>query len=771
MRAAFIATCLLQATAVHALPLASQHRFGDDLETVRLAALALFCWPADIQSTVATALTLSTSLNATGYWSDIRYNDLHDRANWDTLNHLSRVTTMVQALATPGSSVFEQPALSSKAHLALGVWLEHRWTNDNWWYQWIGVPLQVGEIFLLLGENRTSPSEQSGLSSLNLEAAWWVNAWGGGANLVWMIQAELYRGLATRNDTAVSQGFSTMWADVTVKSPSRLQEGVQPDGAYWFHGAQPMNFAYGADWLSAVLNFHEAAVGTHYDLPPAQIDVLASFMAEGNAHMSWGTYYDFVLQGRGVDRPGGSYNVPTSPASVRRVAAATSSASLRAELNSWADRLAGVPGTPPLLGARYYWTSDFGTVHRATWGASIKGHGNNSLWRVIASECDNSEDILAEHASDGLLNVYGDLATAGSEYVAPPGNPNSIFPLWDWQGLNGITVEHSVPLEKCGAGDEWPVIDTAFVGAACDGQALAFAMDTATHSLTAARSWLFFDGAIIALAARITDSARVNVRTALASRLLPLAPTGAGAVAIGFANGTSVAALADGAYSWPATAVSWAAAGGNVYVPAVLGGAGADAALLGLSVGTVTGNWSTIGAYSGKSTGRLLAANLDHSGGGASGAANAAYAYAIVPAVAPADAAAAAASLSGVDRACIVNTAAVQGAAHPAAGLVQVVFWSAATYACTSTAVPGWAMSVASAGPVIVLVREAADGSVTVTAEHPFAAAGSAAITVSRTLSGAACAPAGAGRTAFSIAWPANPDFRGASVNATCAKA
>lgn len=139
----------------------------------------------------------------------------------------------------------------------------------------------------MLGVNRTSAAEQAALTQTSFGAAWWLNQWGGGANLVWMIQAQLLRGLASHNTTAVRQGFDVMWADVTVKSPSRNGQGIMPDGAYHFHGQQPLNFAYGADWLQDMLLFHACANGTAYDLSGAQVDILARFMAEGNAHMSF----------------------------------------------------------------------------------------------------------------------------------------------------------------------------------------------------------------------------------------------------------------------------------------------------------------------------------------------------------------------------------------------------------------------------------------------------------------------------------------------------
>ena len=528
---------------------------ADDIDKIRQASLALFCYPAAsaLPQVAAAAEGFARSLNASGFWPDVDYNDPHDRADWKTITHLSRALTMVQAIATPGSPAYENAALSTSAHLALDVWLVHRWVNDNWWYKWIGVPLISGQIFLLLSSLPTqslTPFEQAALTNISYDAAWWVNPWGGGANVVWMIQANLYRGLATRNVTAIAQGFSTMWADVTVKSPVSNGQGIMPDGSYHFHGQQPLNFAYGADWLLDILSFHAAANGTAYDLPPASVDVLAEFMANGNAHMSWGPYWDYSLTGRGIDRPGSSYSVPFPPAGVRSIAAATSSPALRAALLAWADDYSGAPGAAPLVGARYFWTSDFATVHRRTWGASLKAHGDNGLWAVVGGECDNGENVKGEHEGDGVLSVYADLARPGAEYVTKAGDPNAVFPLWDWQGLNGITVEADVPLAPCGSGDVWPTINTHFVGAACDGLYLAFAMDTATHRLTAARSWLFFDGVILALAANISNPSPARVQTALASRLLPAAPAAGAAAVLGFANGSSVT-LADGNYALP----------------------------------------------------------------------------------------------------------------------------------------------------------------------------------------------------------------------------
>lgn len=349
---------------------------ADDLETVRLRALTLFAYPsaAALPAVVAEARALQRLLNASFYFTDIDYDDPTDRADWKTFVHLGRVNTFVQALTAPGSAAFEDAALSAAAHGALAVWTARRFTNTNWWYSFIGVPLNMGQVYIMLGENRTTAAEREALTAFSYDAAWWLNDWGGGANLVWMVQCELLRGLASGNVTAVAQGFETMWADVTVKSPVANGQGIMPDGSYHFHGQQPLNFAYGADWLSDVLLFREAAARTQWDLPAAAIDIVATFIAEGNSHMCFNKYYDFSLTGRGIDRPGTDFTVPFSTPALRGVGAAASTPALRAAVAAYADRLDGSPNATALIGARYFWTSDFFTIHRATWGASLKAH-------------------------------------------------------------------------------------------------------------------------------------------------------------------------------------------------------------------------------------------------------------------------------------------------------------------------------------------------------------------------------------------------------------
>jgi len=206
-------------------------------------------------------------------------------------------------------------------------------------------------------------------------------------------------------------------------------------------------------------------------------------------------------------------------------------------------------------------------------------------------------------------------------------------------------------------------------------------------------------------------------------------------------------------------------------VPAALGAASSRASTLGLAVGEATGDWHDIGAYHGTARGRLFSAWLEHGAGG--GVAGETYAYAIFPAAPAAAVPALAAALGGVDRACVANGGGVQGAAHAAAGVAEVVFWEASGGAWGPCAAAR-GLAVASAGAAVVVVRDGARGAVAVSAASPTERAPAAAAVTVRgrgALVGAGCAPAPGGGTLFTIPFPADAALLGKTVTVECAPA
>ncbi len=68
-----------------------------------------------------------------------------------------------------------------------------------------------------------------------------------------MIQAQLYRTLATNNVTGIQQGFSRMWQDIAVLPLG--EQGIQNDWSYHLHGEQLLNGAYGSSWAGNIFSF------------------------------------------------------------------------------------------------------------------------------------------------------------------------------------------------------------------------------------------------------------------------------------------------------------------------------------------------------------------------------------------------------------------------------------------------------------------------------------------------------------------------------------
>jgi hypothetical protein len=67
----------------------------------------------------------------------------------------------------------------------------------------------------MLGDNATE-FEIEKIKNISYRADWWLHDPGTGANLVWMLQMQLYRSLATNNLTGIEQAFPRMWNDVQI---------------------------------------------------------------------------------------------------------------------------------------------------------------------------------------------------------------------------------------------------------------------------------------------------------------------------------------------------------------------------------------------------------------------------------------------------------------------------------------------------------------------------------------------------------------------------
>jgi chondroitin AC lyase len=722
---------------------------NDDIAIIRQRVLELTIWPTpdDIPTTVRDALLYSHTLNSTCYWPDINYYD-KSIAVWSTGKHMYRITKMLQAITVNGSTIKNDPKIMAEVHCALNVWFINDWQNPNWWFNQIGIPLEATSQLLMLGDNATS-LEVEKIKEISFRAAWWLHRHTDvGANLVWMIQCQLYRSLATSNTTGIEQGFSTMWQDVAISPLGG--EGVQFDWSYHFHGYQLLSGAYGVAWGNNILLFLQCSRNTQYQPDDQILSLFVNFLTKGDAWMIMTNYWDWNVVGRGVSDPGNGFAHGLMTAWMRTIAQLVKTNETRVELINFADRLDNRPNTPLLIGNKHFFVSDYQVHRRANWIFTIKIQSN----RTQPVECLNGQNLKDEHGGQGIFNLY----RAGFNDYA------DIFPVIDWQAINGITVEHDVPLEPC-IGGKFAMKSLRFAGGVSDGQYGLAVMDTATHNLTAQRSWHFYDDAIIALATNLTLTTRTTAWTTLASRLLR-----SGQITIGFFNSTIIT-LDDGNYSFPyvqgkTSNVQWIHLGeSNIgYVLPLQ----QQYDSVGVQVGVKTGNYDAIGPFNSTVTARMVTLSINHG----LGPYTLDYNYMIVPNV----------SLESMPSliqkyneeqvfACISTNGVFHGTMWPTLKRAAFVLWDNATttFSCKS---PTFNLNIELSDAGAYLYRES-ETDFTVTASHPTRVHGNVKITVDRVGHGEGCTVSSnidAITTNVVLTLPLLPEYLGASVDVTCKK-
>lgn len=722
---------------------------NDDIDTIRQRVLQIGIWPTveNISETVQTALSYSATLNSSCYWPDIDYAD-QSLELWSTVAHMYRLTTMLQAITVNESTIKNDPKIFAQVHCALNVWLIHDWQNPNWYANQIRVPLQATSQLLMLAENATAFETQK-IQEMSFRAAWWLRrSTDVGANLLWMIQIEIYRSLATNNRTGLDQGFPRMWKDVNISSTSDV--GIQTDWSYHFHGGQLLTGTYGVVWINNVLLFLLCSEQTQYQPDDQVMSLAADFLINGAAWMIMSNYWDWNIAGRSICKLDNGFPHSLAIIWIRMIAERVKTDERKIELIHFADRLDNQPNATLLIGNRHFYLSDYQVHRRPNWIFTIKMQST----RTQPVECLNGDNLKDEHGGQGVLNLY---RIGMNDYTA-------IFPLLDWQAINGITVEHDIPLEPCVHGAfDWK--NLPFVGGVSDGQYGLAMMDTASHNLTAQRSWHFFDEAVIALATNLTLTTPTTAWTTLASRLLPT-----GQITVGFFNSTTIT-LNDGNYSFPYAEnksfnVQWVhLEDSNIAYILQLQ---QQYQLICIEVGMKTGNYNTIGPANATVTARMTTLYINHG----RGPYTLDYNYMIVPNVSLA-------SIPTLIRTydeeqvftCTSTNKYFHGTMWPKLKRASFVLWKniTTTFSCQS---PMFQINIELSDAGAYLYSET-DSTFTFTASHPIHTHGTLNVSVDRIGHGEGCmvlSNVEGTRTNVTLTLPSSHDHLGASVNVTCRK-
>lgn len=629
-----------------------------DVETVRQRLYDRFlALPGMRTETIHDPARQMQTLGADGRWPDIDYAD-ETRGPWKPGVHVGRVFELARAYRTPGGPLFGKPEARAKILAALRWWITNDLQNSNWWWNEIGVPEYLGRAMILMGDD--FPADlRPGARTILLRANRRDMT---GQNTLWFCGVRLTRGCLEKDPAGVAAAFERIAREIYVSNG----EGVQPDFSFHQHGAQLYSGGYGQGFSTYGPMFARLAAGTPFAFAPEKVEVLTSYLLDGQQWMIRGPAFDPGAIGRQITRPGqGARSLGDACDDLAAIGLATggppaAGSPRKAELEAFARRLRGEKGEPPLVGNRHFRRSDFMVHQRPAWYASCRMFSS----RTLNTELVNGEGQKSHHLADALTL----LMLAGDDYAGLP-------PVWDWQRLPGVTCEQGVwpkPLKERGR--------TSFVGGASDGLYGAAAMDLKRSSVTARAARFFFDNEMVALGAGITDTGDGSVFTSVDQRRLR------GKVTVAEKNGVTPAESPRGKRDLKSPA--WVHHEGFAYVfPA--GGA------VRLAAETQTGSWREIAdsASADPVSADVFSLGFDHGVRPVGGT----YAYVVASAASAAEAAKYAAT-PAVE--IVSNTPDLQAVRHRGLGLTQVVFWK------PGRAAPAGGAAVAADQPCIALMRE-----------------------------------------------------------------
>lgn len=464
-----------------------------------------------------TANSRLTAMAADGSWSDINYASVATTGG-DIVEHYKRIRQMALAFRAAGQSLYGDARLTSACQKALKFAETYVYVGrsrpGNWWYWEIGLPNEFGPALFLLQGNIDATvfkTARDTYSYLIYGAPHMT-----GQNLIWSAKNHMYLALLDR-DTARMELVRSAFETQCAIQPG---EGIRPDGSFYQHGNQLYNGGYGAGFADDISSYLIGAANTPWQVSNSGLETFGNFFLDGSWWMIHEGAYELACRSREITR--GNYGtrscflallfLGSSPYSRREEAIAA--AKYHLSLNGYYDQsraaLAQAIKASPVApvrrtGHKHFYDTDF-TVHsRPNYYISLKMFSN----RVINAENTNSEGLKAWCYSDGVTWMLLD----GTDY-----RMNDVLPTLDWQRLPGTTVERKSRSAGAGLG----LGTRSFVGGATANGRGVSAMDFAAKnsSLTARKSWFFFDEEMVCLGTAIACPTGNPVETTVDQRRL-----------------------------------------------------------------------------------------------------------------------------------------------------------------------------------------------------------------------------------------------------------
>lgn len=360
--------------------------------------------------------------HAIGYkFKELKYDD-DDTAWWPPHQHLRR-TTMLSVL---GIKTNNQEIINISLRL-LRFWLGKHFTNTNWWFGMIGVPQELTNIVLLLGDklndNEKAIAKQhygKGTFKYNPETHQQT-----GTNLYWVADISLKSGLFDRDQSQIDEVVDLVRNEIVMHHGDG--EGFQDDGSYFQHGNQLYNGGYGRQGVLTLCRILSAFNHQDFPLTDEQVDIMNTFPLDGMKYFTHKGYVNYQTLGRtytrkdsglitaGVTDLGNMLEFKT----LAKFEYCPRKDELDNLLSSWENK------TSTFSGIKYFPHSCMITMNIDDVYMSFRGTKPG----LINTEKANNENFLGFNQSYGTTTC---VMSTGKEYF-------DISPVWNYSSIPGTT--------------------------------------------------------------------------------------------------------------------------------------------------------------------------------------------------------------------------------------------------------------------------------------------------------------------------------------------
>ncbi|MDL2311540.1 polysaccharide lyase beta-sandwich domain-containing protein [Bacteroidales bacterium OttesenSCG-928-B11] len=446
-----------------------------------------------------------------GSFSDINYGD-KSRPNWEPQSHLLRVNRFVFGYIREYSPFYKDSTLYRQIVKSLEFWNTRSPVSDNWWWQRVSTPQNLGIIMLAMrnGEQQLPKELEDSLLQWMVKHSGDPSEKGGtneGANKMDIATHWIYRGLLTRNETVLAKGIDQAFHPIHITTGT----GFQEDWSYHQHGPQLYIGGYGKVMLLGAVNIAKYLYGTPYALSKEKIEILRNFTLETFLPCTRGKLFLFNVLGRSIARHNGLNQQASIPMlqDMKKI-----DPEYADEYEKGIQRISGKqPANYQIIPKHtHYWRSDYTLHQRPDYTVDVRF----ATVGMRRSEIVNNENLLGYFLVDGGMCI----AKTGNEY-------ENIFPVWDWTAIPGTTAPQLTPENIPRFTNKKPNGSATFAGGVSDGAygVTCYFQNDYTYKQTrieAKKSWFFFDDEIVCLGTGIKSKSKIksNVRTTLNQCLL-----------------------------------------------------------------------------------------------------------------------------------------------------------------------------------------------------------------------------------------------------------